>query len=207
MTRHVFISGVANPYPRWVDAFPHLVLRRSVREYLKHANSSADVCWLDLAGLSSEQQLGFVKRLLHANRKVVALSNVPSDEEAQKLLFAGARGYCHTQAVPTQLQSVAAVVEAGNYWLPPALVEKLVLTAARASVPSATLQASPLATLTDREQEVAQYIGRGANNREIAEALNITERTVKSHLTTIFEKLELRDRVQLALIINGLPLH
>jgi DNA-binding NarL/FixJ family response regulator len=145
--------------------------------------------------------------LLRANRQVVALCNAPRDDQAQRLLFAGARGYCHAQAMPEQLRDVAAVVVSGNYWVPPTLVEKLVLTAVQLVLPTVPKPADDLSILTEREREVAQHIGRGASNREIAEALNITERTVKSHLTTIFEKLELRDRVQLALIVHGLPLH
>jgi len=208
MTRQVFISSAAiKPYPRWIAAFPKLVFCASVRDYLKHANSVADLCWLDGAGMSREQCIGFVKLLLQANRSVVVLSNTPCDEEAQTVLFAGARGYCHAQAMPEQLQSVASVVESGNYWMPPTLVEKLVLTAVQLNVPTSPTKADGLTVLTEREREVAQHIGRWASNREIAQALSITERTVKSHLTTIFEKLDLRDRVQLALMINGLPLH
>jgi DNA-binding NarL/FixJ family response regulator len=207
MTRHVFISAVANPYPRWLAAFPRLVLRKTVRDYLKHGNNASDLCWLDATHLSMEQQLGFVKLLMQANRKAVVLSNAPNDDQAQQLLFAGARGYCHAQAMPEQLRDVATVVGSGNYWVPPSLVEKLVLTAVQLGLPAVPKPADALAALTEREREVAQHIGRGASNREIAEALDITERTVKSHLTTIFEKLELRDRVQLALIVHGLPLH
>ena len=62
-------------------------------------------------------------------------------------------------------------------------------------------------SLTEREYAVAVAVGKGLNNREIAESLGITERTVKAHLTAIFEKLGLRDRVQLALTVNRLPIH
>ncbi len=207
MTRHVFISAVDHPYPRWLKAFPRLVSRKTVRDYLKHGNNTSDLCWLDAANLSMEQQLGFVKLLMQANRRVVVLSNAPNDGQAQRLLFAGARGYCHAQAMPEQLRDVATVVGSGNYWVPPSLVEKLVLTAVQLGLPTVPKPVDGLAALTERELEVAQHIGRGASNREIAEALDITERTVKSHLTTIFEKLDIRDRVQLALIVHGLPLH
>ena len=50
-------------------------------------------------------------------------------------------------------------------------------------------------------------VGKGANNKEIAEQLAVSERTVKAHLTSVFEKLHLRDRVQLALAVNRLPFH
>ena len=50
-------------------------------------------------------------------------------------------------------------------------------------------------------------VGRGLSNREIAEQLGLGERTIKAHLTTTFEKLQVRDRVQLALAVNRLPIH
>ena len=61
--------------------------------------------------------------------------------------------------------------------------------------------------LTEREYQVAMAVGKGLNNKEIASQLGLGERTVKAHLTTTFEKLHVRDRVQLALIVNRLPLH
>jgi DNA-binding NarL/FixJ family response regulator len=58
-------------------------------------------------------------------------------------------------------------------------------------------------TLTKREIEVAKSVADGCSNREIAERLNISERTVKARLTSIFQKLDVRDRVQLALLMRG----
>ncbi|MDP3828327.1 MAG: helix-turn-helix transcriptional regulator, partial [Polaromonas sp.] len=57
--------------------------------------------------------------------------------------------------------------------------------------------------LTDREKEVAATLAAGASNKEIARALGITERTVKAHVGAILEKLHVRDRLQLSLIVNG----
>ncbi len=57
--------------------------------------------------------------------------------------------------------------------------------------------------LTERERETAHHIARGASNKEIARELGITERTVKAHVGAILEKLNLRDRLQIALRVNG----
>jgi len=57
--------------------------------------------------------------------------------------------------------------------------------------------------LSEREVQVARLIANGASNKEIADRLVITERTVKAHLTAIFEKLGVRDRLQLSLRVNG----
>jgi len=70
-----------------------------------------------------------------------------------------------------------------------------------------TARAAPmqtaLAALSAREHQVAQAVARGGTNKEIARAMGITERTVKAHLSAIFEKLGVRDRLQLSLIVNG----
>jgi DNA-binding NarL/FixJ family response regulator len=64
-----------------------------------------------------------------------------------------------------------------------------------------------LNSLTSRETMVAERVAHGASNREIAEVLKISERTVKAHLTTSFEKLGVRDRVQLALRMNNIEIY
>ena len=69
------------------------------------------------------------------------------------------------------------------------------------------VEAPALASLSARELMVAERVARGASNREIADALGISERTVKAHLSVIFTKLNVRDRVQLALAMNNLPTH
>jgi DNA-binding NarL/FixJ family response regulator len=91
--------------------------------------------------------------------------------------------------------------------MPPDLVQRLVSTALRVGPESAQPAPEGFDKLTAREYEVALEVGYGANNKEIAEKLAVSERTVKAHLTSIFEKLALRDRVQLALAVNRLPIH
>ena len=60
-----------------------------------------------------------------------------------------------------------------------------------------------LGSLTSREREVARLVGGGARNKEIASALHITEATVKAHLTAVFRKLALSDRLHLGLLVAG----
>ncbi len=60
-----------------------------------------------------------------------------------------------------------------------------------------------LPALSQRERQVAEAAARGATNKEIARAMGITERTVKAHLTAAYEKLGVRDRMQLSLLIHG----
>jgi DNA-binding NarL/FixJ family response regulator len=137
----------------------------------------------------------------------VVLSDTPSDDEAIAAFSAGARGYCNTHAVAQVLIQIAAVVLQGGLWIGESLMQRLVSATSRvqtqaggAAVPGG---ASWSEDLTGREKEVATTLAAGASNKEIARALGITERTVKAHVGAILEKLHVRDRLQLSLVVNG----
>ena len=127
----------------------------------------------------------------------------PRREERFLALNCGAMGYCHLLAVPEQLTEIATVVEHGGLWVGPDLMQRVLRLAVRVTPAQPEVEYS-LNELTSRELMVAREVGRGASNREIAESLDITERTVKAHLSAIFEKLDVRDRVQLALAVNNI---
>jgi len=140
--------------------------------------------------------------------RVVVLSSVPDDAEGLRALDAGARGYCHLLAVPELLREVAQVLEHGGLWVGPSLVQRMVegLRNAQQRNPTATWpQGCDLAALSEREAQVARAVALGKSNKEVAEQLFISERTVKAHLGTIFDKLGVRDRVQLVLRLQGSP--
>ena len=88
--------------------------------------------------------------------------------------------------------------------MPREMVQKFVRLTRRVKGANLNPEADP-EQLTGRERMVAEQVGLGANNNEIATRLNISERTVKAHLSSIFQQLGIRDRVQLALVINNLP--
>src|SRR5690606_30534690 len=124
-----------------------------------------------------------------------------SADEARDAIAAGARGYVHYLAAAPLLQQLAQVVSLGGVWIGPELMQKLILVARPAAPRSANPQ--QLAVLTPREQSVAQAVADGKTNKEVARELQITERTVKAHLGAIFEKLGVRDRLQLVLLLGG----
>lgn len=134
------------------------------------------------------------------NRALVIASNTtPSDEEGHRLLSAGARAYCHAAAPTSLLTQVMAVVEAGEIWAGRSLVQRIL-----AAINQLPAQKPSLEQLSERERETATYAAQGYANKEIARRLDISERTVKAHLTSCYEKLGISDRVQLTLRINGL---
>lgn len=203
----VFISPLGQPLARWLQAFPDLTMQPSTRAYLAKSHHQGDVCFLDINGFDLATIQREIRQLHDEGAVVVAMSAMPEDSEAFALLTEGAKGYCHVEAVPEQIREVAAVVTAGGFWMPPGLVQRLLSTALRVSPQLPQPSPEGFDQLTEREYEVAKAVGKGANNKEIAEALEVSERTVKAHLTSIFEKLGLRDRVQLALAVNRLPIH
>jgi DNA-binding NarL/FixJ family response regulator len=113
--------------------------------------------------------------------------------------------------VPALLQEVALVVEHGGLWVGPDLLQRLVASthaalARRPAVADAAAGVTPAASawplLSAREAEVARAVSAGRSNKEVATMLYISERTVKAHLGAIFEKLGVRDRLQLVLRLS-----
>ncbi|MDP1741761.1 MAG: response regulator transcription factor [Polaromonas sp.] len=136
----------------------------------------------------------------------IVLSDRPTDEEALAAFAAGVRGYCNTHAAAQLLIQIASVVLQGGLWIGEPLMQRLISATSRIQATSGRIGAG-LDTwsqnLTEREKEVALTIARGSSNKEIAKALGITERTVKAHVGSILDKLQVRDRLQLSLIVNG----
>jgi DNA-binding NarL/FixJ family response regulator len=125
--------------------------------------------------------------------KVVMLTTFDLDEYVFAALVAGASGFLLKETRPEVLADAVRTVAGGEALLAPAVLRRLVDKHAPAATPS---DRERLSVLTDREAEVLQLIGRGASNDEIARTLWVAESTVKTHVTRIFGKLGLRDRVQ-----------
>ena len=134
---------------------------------------------------------------------VVALSNAVSQEEGLTCLEAGASGYTSALANSDVLRQIAMVVDNGGLWVGPELLSRLRDSLARMPVAHIPTLNGKLAALSPREREVALAVAAGASNKEVARNMGITERTVKAHLTAIFTRLGIRDRMQLVLMMNG----
>jgi len=155
-----------------------------------------------LSGLPAWQDASWRSRLRGA--KTVIASDRPSDEEGIQVMIAGALGYCHAYAPATTLAHVLDTVTTGAVWMGVSLVSRL-LRQIDALVPAPVHWHH--AALTEREGVIARHVAQGESNSQIASALGISERTVKAHLTAIFEKLNLTDRLQLALLVHGIKAH
>ncbi|HEX5127977.1 MAG TPA: response regulator transcription factor [Rhodocyclaceae bacterium] len=136
---------------------------------------------------------------------LVFASSAPDDTQGLAALEAGASGYCHAYSSEVTLRQILDVVAAGELWVGRSLMGRLLRSVdggIRGITKPPHKQWRPL--LTEREREVTLRAARGESNLDIADALGITERTVKAHMTAIFEKLEVADRLQLALKVHGI---
>lgn len=128
------------------------------------------------------------------NRLVLA-DSAPNDEAGLNFLQAGGVGYCHSFSNPALLRQILEIVGAGEMWVGRSLLQRLLQNVhVRAPIAPKPFH---LKGLSEREIAVVHLIAEGHSNKEIADKLGITVRTVKAHLTTVFTKLDVRDRLQL----------
>lgn len=199
---HWFLSSHGDLLPRWREAFPDAI-PGNLDLKLSRGDTPL-VIWVRLPEGASPEGILEPLRTAAGTAPVVALSDVPGDRQAIACLAAGARGYANTHAVPEVLRRIGDVVTHGGLWIGESLMQRLLQGTARMPVPaSVTRPPEWAALLTERERQVAEAVAAGLSNKEIARKLGITERTVKAHTGAIFEKLDVRDRLQLSLVVHG----
>ncbi len=149
-------------------------------------------------GPNSESIIGRLRRLAPRIR-ILVMATRSADENVDRVLRAGACGLVGKQLDFASLLRAIRAVAAGEIWAnrraQALTLEHLTNFAAGASEPDGQL--------TKREQEIVDGVARGLRNKEIARHLNISEKTVKSHLNNIFQKLGLEGRFALAIFDQG----
>ncbi|QGG80747.1 hypothetical protein GH975_09265 [Litorivicinus lipolyticus] len=133
---------------------------------------------------------------------VFVIDDNPNDEDGLVLLKAGVRGYANSGIEPRLLQAAVQAITRGDVWVSRRLMQRLVEDLIDGNEREAA-DDPRLDSLTPREREIAEIVAEGASNKVIAARLNVTERTVKAHLTSAFQKTGTRDRLELALLIKG----
>ncbi|AHE97034.1 response regulator transcription factor [Thioalkalivibrio paradoxus] len=198
---HVFrIAPDEHPSERWAEAFPGSMVERP--PFASPPVGKVEVCWIS-TGLERWSEL---VREQSAKGRVVAQSRRPNDDEAVAAFEAGAHGYCHSLANVSILRAVANTVARGGLWVNPAVMARMIRAVRAARPDDPAYPPADFGRLTPREREVALAVTTGASNKDIAEQLGMTERTVKMHLGAIFKKLGVRDRVHLVLYLTrGAP--
>jgi DNA-binding NarL/FixJ family response regulator len=128
--------------------------------------------------------------------RVLILTARDGDEDVLGAIAAGAAGFVCKDAPPTEVVRAVRAVAAGGAVISPGVLARILTRVAEALPAPETTVTSKLDTLTDREREVLIHVARGHSNAEIAEALRVSDTTIKTHVGHVLTKLRLRDRTQ-----------
>ena len=205
----------ANPSIRVFLADDHPVVRQGLRTYLESRPGIAvvgeagdgeatvtaverlrpDVVLMDLV-MPGGGGVAAIRRLRERvpETRVVVLTSFASDDQVIPAVQAGAAGYLLKDVEPSGLEAAVRLVHQGEALLDPQIAGRVMEEVAH---PPAV---GDLASLTPREREVLGLLGRGLSNRELADTLVVSEKTVKTHVSNILMKLGVHDRTQAALL-------
>jgi two-component system, NarL family, nitrate/nitrite response regulator NarL len=186
-------------------AYQEAADRHEVEHHMSALQPAILLLDLTLCQPGGTGEIAAIQQLSPATKILVLTSN-PVEAEGIAALKAGARGYCRLDVSPVLLRKAVEMLQEGQVWMErailPHLLEELTSTEEHRLQTSSLGADDPLGRLTHREREVADLIASGASNREIARRLHVTEATVKAHLTAIFRKLGVSDRLQLGLYVT-----
>jgi DNA-binding NarL/FixJ family response regulator len=172
------------------------------------ADFTADVTIVDADKIIKNKNL--LSLFNKKTTRFLIIGNNWSEQYQIKAIASGAAGYCNkTEPSNLLLQAIERILK-GDIWVQRHLVSKVIgslvkMKYAKAETIADSKQAESsklLSTLSSRERDVAKMIRSGESNKVIASSLFISERTVKAHLTSIFKKLSIPDRLHLALFIK-----
>lgn len=192
-----FISQGEAEMPRWRKAFSDAQV---VSPDDASTVGEGDCAWV-MSSLANWQTL--VRDISRRGAHVAVLTYRPDAEEALQALKVGARGYAHALAAPAVLCQVRTVISHQGIWVPAELMARVVSSTFRRLNSNQEAGMEELNKLTERERAVAEAVLEGLTNKEVARKLEITERTVKAHLGAVFQKLGVKDRIQLVLLLSG----
>jgi two-component system nitrate/nitrite response regulator NarL len=187
----------------WLVTFAELLARA--------ATSGAGLAIIDVAtpGYDGDAGLKQLKKINPSLKLLLAGARMQPNKELAALA-SGAMGCCSPDLGPEQVRRILTIVEEGGVWISNAALPQLLQRLRNKSVAASPSESESLADeelseLTHREREIARMVAAGDSNKIIARKLNITDRTVKAHLTTVFQKLNVHDRLQLALYVSKRP--
>jgi two-component system nitrate/nitrite response regulator NarL len=163
-----------------------------------------DVLLLDISlpggGIQATKEIG----RLFPYIKVIMLTASENEEHVSGALEAGARGYILKGIGAAELLRTVHAVHQGESYVSPQLAARL-LTTMRNRPPAPAVE-DPLPSLTKREEQILDAVANGRTNKEVAKQLNISEKTVKHYMTNIMHKLQVRNRVEAALLAKRKPM-
>ena len=142
-------------------------------------------------------------RRLDAPPQVIVLTTFQADAQVLSALRAGAGGFLLKDTPPAEIVNAVRLVAAGEAMLSPSVTRTLLSHFGDDEAAERRRAAAQrLATLTDREREVALAVGSGASNADVAASLFMSEATVKAHVSRLFTKLDVTNRVHIAIVVH-----
>jgi len=171
---------------------------------LVDGNGNFDLILLDLMmpGMDAFEGLEALHKSVPTT-PIVVVSMIESRQDVLHAIEVGAHGFIPKAAEPAEMVEALRAVLAGQVYLPPALLLKSgdsVVDQRAAMRPGNPAAAKRLSTLTARQREVVERLGQGKTNAQIATELGLSESTVRLHVSTILDKLNLSNRTQVALL-------
>ena len=201
----IFISPVHGGLTGWVEAFPKAKIADVINaKPTKSQKNEATVFWLHM-NEDRQQWLTNTITLIqqkYNDAKIIVLANAPNQAEALYCMSLGVVAYSHAFSPAKMLKEIETVITNGGVWMGQDLLKRLIEVSANLAGNQAQQVEQHLSALSKREKQVAIEAAKGLSNKEIARILKITERTVKAHLSSTFERLGAKDRLHLALMLN-----
>jgi len=159
---------------------------------------------LEFVGGRAERAASFIAA--HPECRIFVFSALHEPGEGELLVASGARGYANRYIHPDVMSQAIQLVLAGEVWLGADLVLHLIRMNANKEPKKPRVNGvnvpALIASLTPRERDIAELVVAGNNNKAIANTLDVTERTVKAHLGSVFKKTNTKDRLQLAVLLK-----
>jgi len=156
---------------------------------------------LDLETIKDKEKYFFEYiKLLPTCKAIFALTSAPNFQEGTHLLSLGVKGYGNIKMPKIKLKNALHVIHKGNIWLYPEFLQMMITSYSKNLH---EVNQKELDLLSNREQEIANLVKKGLSNKEIATHSKISERTVKAHLSSIYEKLNIKDRVALVIKLSN----
>jgi DNA-binding NarL/FixJ family response regulator len=163
-------------------------------------NLLPDIMLLDInipgGGLTAAQTIAVACPVV----KIVMLTVSEEDDDVLAALKAGARAYVLKGVPARELVRILRAVYAGETYVTPTLAASLLLEMKGSTLEPSRPTTSPLDELTDRERQILELVATGCSNKEVAHQLHLSEKTVKHYMTNILQKLQVRNRVEAALL-------
>jgi two-component system nitrate/nitrite response regulator NarL len=195
----LIVFSVSRSFEQFLNR--HLDIAFECRNELQAPSDDPEQLYLlHISGMELECYEWLLKQVSGKPVRVGVCSDLPNIREMLECVRLGAKAYCNSHMATLHYHQMLQQVENGQSWFPPQMLDETFRLAQQVASPSKNQE--QLEILTAREKDIAFAVGEGKSNRQIADLFDISEPTVKSHLTSIFKKLELKDRVGLVLYLK-----